>query len=235
VAGGGADALRSAGIDVEAGTGAPLAEAVNREWLTAVRLQRPFVTVKFASSLDGRVAAADGTSRWITGPEARADVHRLRAECDAVLVGTGTVIQDNPRLTVRDAALELRDRSPLRVVVGERAIPPESALLTDGRPTLVLESHDLDEVLAVLHGRGVRSVLVEAGPTLTSAFLAAGLVDRVVAYLAPMLLGEGRSAVSGIGVTTIGETLRLNEVEVAVLGDDVRIIGVPQQQREDAA
>jgi diaminohydroxyphosphoribosylaminopyrimidine deaminase/5-amino-6-(5-phosphoribosylamino)uracil reductase len=233
-AGGGADVLRGAGVEVEAAVGASAAEAANREWLTALRLDRPFVTVKFAASLDGRVAAADGTSQWITGPDARADVHRLRAECDAVLVGTGTVIQDDPRLTVREVPAELRDRAPLRVVVGQRPVPSEAVVLTDGGPTLTVPTRDLGEVLAVLHEREIRSVLVEAGPTLTSAFLAAGLVDRVVAYVAPALLGEGRSAVEGIGVGTIGQALRLDDVDVDVIGRDVRIVGVPHQRKDVA-
>jgi diaminohydroxyphosphoribosylaminopyrimidine deaminase/5-amino-6-(5-phosphoribosylamino)uracil reductase len=233
-AGGGARTLQDAGLEVEGGVETEAAERVNRAWLTAVRMGRPFVTVKTAASLDGRVAAADGSSRWITGSAARADAHRLRAHSDAVLVGTGTLLRDDPALTVRDVEDELRDRRPLRVVMGRRPVPTGARILDDSGPVLALATHDPHEVLAALHERGIRSLLVEGGPTVASAFLEAGVVDQVVAYVAPVVLGDGPAAVSGLSGGTIGDALRLRDVEIVVLADDIRISGRPVRQ-EDAA
>jgi diaminohydroxyphosphoribosylaminopyrimidine deaminase/5-amino-6-(5-phosphoribosylamino)uracil reductase len=226
-AGGGARTLQDSGIEVEGGVEAEAAERVNRAWLASVRQGRPFVTVKTAASLDGRVAAADGSSRWITGSAARADAHRLRAHSDAVLVGTGTLLRDDPALTVRDVEADLRDRQPLRVVMGHRPIPPGARILDGGGEVLAVPAHDPREVLAVLHARGMRSVLVEGGPTVASAFLAAGVVDEVVAYVAPLVIGEGPTAVSGLDGGSIVDALRLRDVEIEVLADDVRISGRP--------
>jgi diaminohydroxyphosphoribosylaminopyrimidine deaminase/5-amino-6-(5-phosphoribosylamino)uracil reductase len=222
---GGAERLAAAGLDVEGGVRSADATHVNRAWLTSVRRGRPYVTLKLATSLDGRVAAADGSSRWITGAPARADGHRLRALSDAVLVGTGTVIADDPSLTVRDVEGALVGRTPLRVVVGRTAIPAGARVANDTAPTLHLATRDLSTAMTSLHDAGVLSVLVEGGPTIAGALLSAGLVDEVVAYIAPVFLGAGKSAVEGLGLTTIAEALRLQEVQVTVLGDDVRIVG----------
>jgi diaminohydroxyphosphoribosylaminopyrimidine deaminase/5-amino-6-(5-phosphoribosylamino)uracil reductase len=226
-AAGGADELRAAGIDVEGNVLSQQATEANLEWLTAIRADRPHVTLKLATSLDGRIAAADGTSRWITGPQARADAHRLRALSDAVLVGTGTVLADDPALTVRDVPPALVGRQPLRVVMGHRALPERAKVCADGNPTHQIESHDPAHVLKVLREREIRAVLVEGGATVASAFLASGLVDRVVAYVAPVLIGDGPTAVASFGAGTISESLRLRDVAVTVLGDDVRIVGHP--------
>jgi diaminohydroxyphosphoribosylaminopyrimidine deaminase / 5-amino-6-(5-phosphoribosylamino)uracil reductase len=233
-AGGGARTLQDSGIEVEGGVEVEAGERVNRAWLTSVRQGRPFVTVKTAASLDGRVAAADGSSRWITGSAARADAHRLRAHSDAVLVGTGTLLRDDPALTVRDVEADLRDRQPLRVVMGHRPIPSGARILDGGGEVLAVATHDPRELLAVLHARGMRSLLVEGGPTVTSAFLAAGVVDEVVAYVAPLVIGEGPAAVSGLAGGSIADALRLRDVEIEVLADDVRISGRPVRG-EDAA
>src|SRR5689334_19944493 len=173
-AGGGAAVLRAAGIAVHEGT---LAEQVRRgplrAWLHAVRRGRPHVTWKLAATLDGRSAAADGTSRWITGAAARAEVHALRATVDAVVVGTGTVLADDPALTARNPDGTER-RRPLRVVVGRRDVPPGFALAA--ADVLHLRTHDPDEVLGALHARGAVDVLLEGGPRLAGAFVAAGRV-----------------------------------------------------------
>src|SRR5690606_20265664 len=134
-AAGGARRLAEAGVDVEGGVLADAAEALNAHWTHAIRHGRPYVTWKLAASLDGRSAAADGTSRWISGAESRADVHRLRAEVDAIAVGTGTVLIDNPRLSVRDASDAPVGRQPVRVVVGTRDVPSEYAIWNDEAPT----------------------------------------------------------------------------------------------------
>ena len=225
VAAGGAARLRAAGVDVEGGLLATEAEQVNAAWSFAMRHRRPFVTWKVATTLDGRVAAADGSSRWITGSAARADVHLLRGRCDTVLVGTGTVATDDPQLTVRDAkgvALPRRWQ-PLRAVMGTRPLDPSAAVLGDDADTCVLATRDPHAALATLFAAERRHVLLEGGPTLAAAFLRAGLVDEVVAYVAPALLGAGQPAVADLGIGTLNEGHRFELVDVTRLDDDVRL------------
>jgi len=225
VAAGGAERLRSAGIDVEGGLLAQESAALNEAWTHAVTTGRPFVTWKVAATLDGRVAAADGTSRWITGDAARAEVHAWRRRCDAIAVGTGTALADDPELTARDAQGALAGHQPLRVVVGRSDIPASARVLDASAPTLHLRTHDPAEVLATLAQREVRHLLLEGGPRLGSAFLAAGLVDEVVWYVAPMLLGAGSPAVADWGITTLNDGVRLRDVRVDQVGEDARISG----------
>ncbi|GAC1445092.1 MAG: bifunctional diaminohydroxyphosphoribosylaminopyrimidine deaminase/5-amino-6-(5-phosphoribosylamino)uracil reductase RibD [Mycobacteriales bacterium] len=221
-AGGGAEALRAAGITVAAGIlQAEVGEGPLEAWLHAQRTGRPFVTWKYAATLDGRSAAADGTSRWITGPAARADVHRLRTEVDAVVVGVGTVLADDPQLTVRPDP----GRQPLRVVVDRSGRTPTGARVhDDAAHTVITAAADPATVLAELQARGVVSVLVEGGPTLAAAFLRSGLVDRVIGYAAPALLGAGPAAVADLGLGTINDAIRLRLCEVSRVGDDVRLV-----------
>jgi diaminohydroxyphosphoribosylaminopyrimidine deaminase / 5-amino-6-(5-phosphoribosylamino)uracil reductase len=234
VAAGGADRLRAAGVDVEGGLLADEAAALNETWTFALSHGRPYVTWKTAGTLDGRAAAADGSSRWITGPLARADVHALRATVDAVVVGTGTVLADDPRLTARTGGSDgpdlPRERQPLRVVVGTRPLPADARVLDGTAPTLVLPTRDVRAALTALTAHDVQHVLLEGGPTLAGAFVAAGLVDRVVAYVAPALLGAGPQMLEDAGITTVAGALRLRTVDVMRLGDDVRITAV---RRED--
>lgn len=223
LAGGGAAELRS--TDVEVISGVLEDEIVHgplEAWLTAQRTGRPHVTWKYAATLDGRSAAADGTSRWITGSAARADVHRLRAEADAVLVGVGTVLTDDPELTVRPDP----GRQPVRVVLDRSGRTPSDAKV---RPALVLAGTP-GEALAVLSERGVVSVLLEGGPTLAGAFLRAGLVDRVLGYVAPALLGAGPTALADAGVGTIKDAVRLRLDDVTRLGEDLRLTLRPREQ-----
>lgn len=224
VAAGGAGQLRAAGVDVEAGLLADEAAALNTEWTHAVTVGRPFVTWKTAHSLDGRVAAADGTSRWITGPRARADVHTWRSQVDAVLVGTGTALADDPALTAREPDGTPAPHQPLRVVMGRRDLPSTARVLSDDGPTLLLRTRDPHEALKALGDRDVRHVYLEGGPTLAGAFVAAGLVDRVVAYTAGLLLGAGPSALGEAGVSTLGAALRLRIIDTTLVGHDVRIV-----------
>lgn len=346
-AAGGAARLRGQGVAVTAGVLAEAAERVNEEWLTYARLGRAHVTWKFAATLDGRSAAEDGTSKWITSPEARADVHRLRAASDAIVAGIGTVLADDPHLTARPAAVTRADaagsavavrevtqgrsgtagqagaealdgrggrggradgtgrfdgrdgaagrpenaagrpdggagwpasaggrpemaagrpegaagwpasagggaepggRVPLRVVVDAGARTPQSArVLDDQAPTLIAVADDsdttlkadllrlprrdggldLEALLRELAARGVVSVFLEGGPTLAGSFVRQGLADRVVAYLAPALLGSGRAALGAAGVGTIGELHRLTFDEISPIGPDVRLIARP--------
>lgn len=242
---GGADTLRAAGVQVEQGLLADQAEAGNIAWLTSVRLGRPYVLWKYAATLDGRIAAQDGTSRWITSPESRADVHRLRAEADAVIVGSGTARADDPHLAIRGIEGAVQ---PLRVVVDTEgtAVKPGARVLDDAAPTLIAVAEDAETglrdvvrlpraanglsvpaLLEALHQRGVRSVLLEGGPTLAGAFVAAGAVDKVVGYLAPVLLGAGRTALAGAGISTIAEALRLDMTETVRIGPDLRVTATP--------
>jgi diaminohydroxyphosphoribosylaminopyrimidine deaminase/5-amino-6-(5-phosphoribosylamino)uracil reductase len=226
---GGAASLRAAGLAVEGGVLFDEARAVNPEWTFAVDHNRPFVTWKFAATLDGRSAAADGTSRWITSPEARADVHRLRAECDAILVGTGTLLADNPRLTVRDdhgVPLE-RWRQPLRAVMGLRPIPAGAAVTDDAADTVHLATRDPQAALEMIYGRNRQHIWLEGGPTLAAAFLREGLVDRVVGYFAPTLLGAGSAAVGDLGISSVTDALTLEIFDVTTVGPDVRITARP--------
>ena len=221
VATGGADALRAAGVDVEGGLLAGQARALNREWTFAIESGRPFVTWKFAATLDGRSAAADGTSRWVSSAPARRDTHRLRALCDAILVGTGTVLVDDPQLTARDDEDRNlpRERQPLRAVMGLRDVPAGRRVLDDTAQTVLLRTRDPHEALAALRDSDRQHVFLEGGPTLAGAFLREGLVDEVVTYVAPMLLGAGRNAVADLGIESIADALHLDVTDVTVLGD----------------
>ncbi|HVE93598.1 MAG TPA: bifunctional diaminohydroxyphosphoribosylaminopyrimidine deaminase/5-amino-6-(5-phosphoribosylamino)uracil reductase RibD [Acidimicrobiales bacterium] len=219
VAGEGLKRLRAAGVDVTVGVlGAQVSEDL-APYLKHRRTARPWVTLKLAASLDGRTAAADGTSQWITGVLARADAHRLRAEHDAVLVGAGTVRDDDPALTVRHAV----GTDPLRVVLGTA---PSDARI---HPCIELRG-DLDEVLANLASRGVLSVLVEGGSKVAGAFHDAGLVDRYVIYLAPAVLGaSGRALFAGTGPHTLADAWRGEFLDVAMVGEDVRVTIAPHR------
>jgi diaminohydroxyphosphoribosylaminopyrimidine deaminase/5-amino-6-(5-phosphoribosylamino)uracil reductase len=241
VAGGGVEELRAAGIEVETGVRATEAAAGNSAWLMAVRRGRPYLVWKLAATLDGRSAAADGTSMWITSEESRMDVHAMRGTVDAVIAGVGTVIADDPRLTVRnlrDGSLAIRQ--PLRVVVDSEGRTPKDARVRDAAaPTWVATAAevgagpdgrvDLDALMIALYGRGVRSALLEGGPTLAGAFLSERLVDKVVAYLAPKLLGEGLAALGAAGVATLAESIELEITELTQVGPDVRVTAVPKE------
>lgn len=234
LAGGGAERLRAAGIDVEVGVEQAEAEdGALAGWLTGVRQHRPFVIWKAAATLDGRVAAADGSSRWITGEQARAAVHRLRATCDAVVVGSGTAITDDPQLTVRDASGRTADRQPLRVVVDRSGRVPTTARMLDAAaPTLLSRAADPAALLAELFDRDARRVLLEGGPTLAAAFLRAGLVDEVLLHLAPKLLGAGPSLVGDLGIATIGNALEWTIIDVTRLGGDAQLRLRPTRHTE---
>jgi diaminohydroxyphosphoribosylaminopyrimidine deaminase/5-amino-6-(5-phosphoribosylamino)uracil reductase len=217
VAAGGAARLRAAGVEVFDGYARDEAQALNRVWTFAVTQGRPFVTWKFATTLDGRSAAADGTSRWVSGLAARRDTHRLRALCDVMLVGTNTVEVDDPRLTVRDSDDQDLPHQPLRVVMGERELASDRRVFDAAAETLHLRTRDPHLALSELFVRDRQHVFLEGGPTLAAAFLRAGLVDEIVAYVAPMLLGGGQQAIADLGISTIGDALRPRVTDVSVL------------------
>lgn len=229
-AGGGAAELRAAGVDVASGLLADDATELLRPWLAAVGRGRPWVTLKTASTLDGRVAAADGSSRWITSRPARRHAHAMRATVDAIVVGTGTVLADDPALTARDDDGGLAAHQPLRVVAGDRAVPQGARLRGPGGRLVQVPGHDPAALLADLAAREVRHVLVEGGPTVAAAFLRAGLVDEVHAYVAPALLGAGPVAVGDLGARSVGEALRLHVVEVERIGADVLVVARTEEE-----
>lgn len=252
-AGGGAQTLRSAGVAVLGGVHEEAGRALIAPWL-ACTAHSPApapaptpapaaartaaaptpglrVTVKWAQTLDGRAAAADGTSQWITGPEARADVHRRRAAADAILVGTGTLFADDPTLTARDARGDLlvpAAEQPIPVVLGWREIPAQArvrrhpALTAHGLTAPIhYTGEDLAAHFADLAARGVKRLFIEGGPSVASAVLAAGLADEVLVYIAPALLGGPRLAIHDLDITSMSGITRLELTELTRLGDDV--------------
>jgi diaminohydroxyphosphoribosylaminopyrimidine deaminase/5-amino-6-(5-phosphoribosylamino)uracil reductase len=222
VSGRGIGRLRAAGVEVAVGIEAAAVAEQLRPYIVQRATRRPYVVLKLASTLDGRTAAPDGSSQWITGPAARADGHRLRAESDAIVVGAGTVRADDPSLTVRDyapPAAPARPIDPRRIVLG--AIP-------DGARVRPAESYvgPLEDLLDTLGADGVLQVLVEGGAHVAGAFHRARLVDEYVLYLAPALFGgnDARPLFDGPGAPTMAELSRLALVSVDRLGDDVRLI-----------
>lgn len=211
--------LREGGVEVTVGVAADQVVGQLAPYLAHRRTGRPWVVLKLAASLDGRTAAPDGSSRWLTGEEARADAHRLRAESDAVIVGAGTVRADDPELTARHGG-----RDPLRVVLGRA---PGQARV---HPALERQG-DLGAILDELGRRQVLQALVEGGATVAGAFHRAGLVDRYVLYLAPKLLGgdDGRGLFAGPGATTMAEVWTGEITSVTRLGPDLRVEVAPRR------
>ena len=226
---GGGERLRAAGVDVVGGVLEEDGIRLLESWLTVQRLQRPHVTVKWAQSLDGRAAASDGTSQWLTGPVARADVHLRRADADAIIAGTGTVLADDPALTARRPDGTLYEHQPRPVVLGTRAVPQDAALRRHPRPFMQDEGEDLPDLLDRLRQLGAHRVFVEGGPTIASAFLRAGIVDEVLVYLAPTLLGGDRLAVGDLGIPTISAQRRLDVRAIERLGDDLLVVATPKE------
>jgi diaminohydroxyphosphoribosylaminopyrimidine deaminase / 5-amino-6-(5-phosphoribosylamino)uracil reductase len=228
IAGGGADRLSAAGVQVRSGVlvdqvaGGPL-----REWLHKQRTGLPHLTWKYASSVDGRSAASDGSSQWISSEASRADLHRRRAMADAIVVGTGTVLADDPALTARRPDGSLAEKQPLRVVVGMREIPSEAKVLNDDSRTMVIRTHDPMEVLKALSDR--TDILLEGGPTLAGAFLRAGVINRILAYVAPILVGGPITAVDDVGVSSISKALRWQFDGIERTGPDLLISLVPHR------
>jgi diaminohydroxyphosphoribosylaminopyrimidine deaminase/5-amino-6-(5-phosphoribosylamino)uracil reductase len=228
IAGGGAGRLSAAGVQVRSGVladqvaGGPL-----REWLHKQRTGLPHLTWKYASSVDGRSAASDGSSQWISSEASRLDLHRRRAMADAIVVGTGTVLADDPALTARLPDVSLAEKQPLRVVVGMREIPSEAKVLNDDSRTMVIRTHDPMEVLKALTDR--TDVLLEGGPTLAGAFLRAGAINRILAYVAPILVGGPITAVDDVGVSSISKALRWQFDGIDRAGPDLVISLVPHR------
>jgi diaminohydroxyphosphoribosylaminopyrimidine deaminase/5-amino-6-(5-phosphoribosylamino)uracil reductase len=224
---GGAETLSAAGIEVIAGVLKSQADFQARVWLTSAKQQRPFVTLKWATTIDGRTAAADGTSQWISGPESRADVHLRRSQLDAILVGTGTALTDNPTLTARRPDGSLYETQPLRVVLGDRSLPPTLNVFNGDAPSLHLQTRDLNQALSQLWERGIKHVWVEGGPGVASQFVKHGLVNEYLIYQAPMLLGGPNASMQDIGVSTMSQAINLQILQTQKLGQDLLIVAAP--------
>lgn len=219
LASGGAAALRNAGIEVIGAFQSDEIEFNNRAWLKKIRTGKVYITLKLALTVDGKIAAADGSSKWITSESSRADVAVLRSECDAIVTGTGTVIADNPALTVRNVNRNGNTEfHPARIVMGERPISESAEIRKGGAKTYFLSSRDLTELAKFATENNWNRILVEAGPTLSTAFLRSGLVDEVIIYQAPTFLGGDKSAVTDLGITNIKERIDFDLYEAKILG-----------------
>jgi diaminohydroxyphosphoribosylaminopyrimidine deaminase/5-amino-6-(5-phosphoribosylamino)uracil reductase len=216
IAAGGAQLLTAAGITVEQQKSAEL-EFMQRAWLTKQLLGRPLMIWKVAMTLDSKVAASDGTSQWISGPESRDDVQVLRAQSDAIVIGTNTAIIDNPHLVPRGHAAR-----PVRIVCGEQVVPPTHNVFDDQARTITVKSKSIPELMKVLSDEGFNQVLVEAGPTLGSALMATGNIDELIIYQAPKLLGAGKEFVSHLGISTLADHIGLELISAAQFGGDTK-------------
>lgn len=233
-AAGGAATLRNAGIRVRSGVGAEESLDLNRQWFEAVAARRPFVTLHIAQTLDGRIAAEDGTSQWISCPESLADNHAIRSRIDAILVGTQTVRVDNPRLTARTPDGSQAASQPVRAVMGLRDIPAGAAIRGGDGRAMHLPTRDPREALTMLYASGTRHLMVEGGSRILSAFLTAGLVDELIVYLAPTLLGSGTPSLDGLGITSLADAQQwewdaADGGSVRTLGRDLRLHLRPQR------
>ena len=223
VAAGGADTLRAAGIKVVDGLLTKEASYANRAWLTKIEKSRPYFVWKVATTLDAKIAASDGTSKWISNEVSRRDVQRLRRESDAILVGTNTVVSDNPHLIPR-GEFSGYSKNPIRVVLGESELPKDSKVFDSASETVHVKSRDLKELVSKLTQLNVNQVLVEAGSKLTSALMAAGLIDELVIYQAPALLGAGKSFYAQDSHLTIDDQIRLEHISTEVLAGDIKSV-----------
>lgn len=225
--GGGAEKLHEAGVSVVGGFDEEAGRELIERWYVATSRRRPWVTLKWAMSLDGRAAAADGTSQWITGPQTRAMVHEQRSQHDAIVVGTETALIDNPTLTARTNTGELCLLQPRAVVVGKRDIPRDFLVHFHPGGFLHHRGHDLVALLEQLFHDDARSVYVEGGPTLASAFIREGLVDEFHITHGPILLGGDKLALRDLGVSSMTDAIGLDIRDVTRVGDDVVIIARP--------
>jgi diaminohydroxyphosphoribosylaminopyrimidine deaminase/5-amino-6-(5-phosphoribosylamino)uracil reductase len=216
VAAGGAKILADAGVKVEYKHSEDL-EFAQRAWLGKERAGRPLMIWKVATTLDGKVAASDGTSQWISGPESREDVQKLRAESDAILIGTNTALADNPHLVPRGYA-----ERPVRIISGEQVVPPTHKAFDDEARTISVKSKSIPELMDVLRYEKFNQVLVEAGPTLGSALMASGNIDELIMYQAPKLLGTGKEFINDLGITTLADHIELELISAQVMGGDIK-------------
>jgi diaminohydroxyphosphoribosylaminopyrimidine deaminase/5-amino-6-(5-phosphoribosylamino)uracil reductase len=217
-AAGGADRLRAAGIEVESGIGEVQARLENRAWLTKMELGRPRITWKIASTMDGKVAASDGSSKWITGELARTDVAHMRSQFDAIITSTATVIADDPLMTSKGFG-----KNPVRIVMGKTEINAGAQIMDGSAETIFIKSQNLKDLIALANERGFNQVLIESGPTFGTALLREDLIDEVVLFQAPTLLGSGTPSIGDLGITNIASRLDFEISEVEMTGSDLKI------------
>ncbi|CAN2212370.1 RibD Pyrimidine reductase, riboflavin biosynthesis [Candidatus Nanopelagicaceae bacterium] len=218
IAAGGAGKLSAAGIEVVAGFAADEASFANRAWLTKVAKDRPRITWKIASTMDGKVTASDGSSKWITGELARAEVAIMRSQVDAIVTSTKTVQTDDPLLTSKGVG-----KNPVRIVMGQTEIPAESQILNADSETLLVNSRSAQDLIAIAKVRGFNELLIESGPTFGTALLREDLIDEIVLFQAPTFLGSGTPSVSDLGITNISSRLDFEIADVEVMGADLKI------------
>lgn len=225
IAMGGDGYLRSQGVEVAAHILQHEAAFANRAWLHKMTKKRPYITWKIASTFDGYTAALDGTSEWITSEESRTLVQKLRAESDAILVGTGTALLDNPSLIPKGDL-----RRPLRIVMGERAIPINAQLHNTKAQTLFLSTRQIDMLMAAVNDLGINSILVEAGSTLGTALMNEGVIDEIHWFQAPTLFGAGKKAIGNLHVQTLSSRRDYVIIENEMMGADLHTILVPKSE-----
>ena len=218
VAAGGSERLRGAGIEVVVGIGEVQAIHENRAWLTKIGKGRPRITWKIASTMDGKVTAADGSSKWITGELARADVAKIRAQADAIVTSTATVIADDPLLTSKGLG-----NNPVRIVMGRSEIHGNSQILGTDAETILVKSHDFKELISLANDRGFNQLLIESGPTLGTALLRDDLIDEIILFQAPTFLGAGKPSIGDLGISNISGRLDFEITDVEVIGADLKI------------
>lgn len=218
LAAGGASALRKAGVEVLSGSLEEEARFVNRHWLTKMESARPRFTWKIASTMDGKVAASDGSSKWITSELARAEVALMRSQADAILTSTATVIADDPTLTSKGVG-----KNPLRIVMGNTPLSKDAKILGDEAETKIIASREISELIKLTLELGCNNVMIEAGPTFGSALLAAGIIDEVVLFQAPTFLGSGKSAIADLGVKTLNQRLDFKIANLQQIGADIKV------------
>lgn len=216
IAAGGAQVLKSAGIAVEHILSSEL-EFVQRAWLHKVATNMPLMIWKVATTLDAKVAASDSTSQWITGPQSREDVQLLRAQSDAILIGTNTAIVDNPHLIPRGHSAR-----PVRIICGEQDVPANNQVFDNEARTVLVKSKSIPNLMSMLSEEGFNQVLVEAGPTFGSALLASGNIDEIIMYQAPKVLGGGKDFVSNLGISTLDDHFELQLLSVERCGGDIK-------------
>lgn len=225
-AAGGAAKLRAANIEVISDVQARYVTFTNRAWLKKVTKSKPWIVSKVAATIDGKIAASDGSSKWITEQGARSDVARLRFESDAILTSTGTVLADDSHLVPRFANEShgaKRSGNPTRVVMGHREVPPSFKINDDAAETIFLRTHDFAELLDLAIDAGWNQILVEAGSEFNSALIKADLVDELLIYFAPTTLGLGKSFLSDLGISTLAERKDFSFGEISRVGRDLRI------------
>jgi diaminohydroxyphosphoribosylaminopyrimidine deaminase/5-amino-6-(5-phosphoribosylamino)uracil reductase len=222
IASGGAKALAAAGLEVQLNSEVTEIAQSNRAWLHKIKNNRPYFIWKIATTLDGRTAAIDGSSKWITGPESRAEVSKLRSESSAILIGTATALADNPNLIPRDLKAS-EQKNPVRIVMGLREIPSDFNLHNAAAETIFLRSHDFSELLKLCAEREVNQVFVESGSELGTALLKAGLIDELIVFQAASLLGSGLSFIGDLGATNINQKMNFLIRDVAQFGNDLKI------------